>query len=146
MWVLQTTRDALKVGVEPNERVQWINHTAEAEDVLRGSARLPPDERLCDATADVLEIYGLPPMEIAFVANGGDPMDREAWAGVLRDIPAQKAEVENAGGMVDLDANRLGVLRAGLRYKRSGRRASCMQCSRLFPTATPIGTRTRCSS
>ncbi|CAN0215374.1 unnamed protein product [Pylaiella littoralis] len=125
MWVLLTTRDALKVGVKPNERVRVDQLTrAEAEDVLRGAARLPPDECLCDAAADVLEICDYAAMDIAFVGrwesvrtpNGGDPMGREAWAGVLREITAQKVKAENAGGMDDLDPNRLGVLRAGFEY------------------------------
>lgn len=124
LWVLLTTRTGPKVGVEPNERVVVDKlNAAEAEDVLRGAARLPPGQRLCDAAADVLEMCGFTAMDIAFVGRWdsvrtthGVPMSREAWARTLREIIDQKATVENAGEIDDLDVNRLAVLRAGFEF------------------------------
>ncbi|CAN0553487.1 unnamed protein product, partial [Ectocarpus sp. 12 AP-2014] len=68
MWVLLTTR--FPVMVEPGERVfvDKLGET-EAEDVLRGAARLPPGHRLCDDAVEVLEICGFTAMDIAFVGS-----------------------------------------------------------------------------
>ena len=42
---------------------------AKAEDVLRGAARLPRGERLCDDALSVLEICNHVAMDIAFVGS-----------------------------------------------------------------------------
>lgn len=67
-WVLLTTRNASMV--HPDERVVEDKLTQEAaEDVLRGAARIPPGERLCDVAMKVLEICGHVAMDIAFVGS-----------------------------------------------------------------------------
>lgn len=68
MWVLITTR--FPEMVKPKERVVMGRLTeAEAEDVLRGVAELPPDARLCDDAINVLGICGRVAMNIAFVGS-----------------------------------------------------------------------------
>eukprot|EP00752_Nemacystus_decipiens_P003237 g2995.t1 len=132
MWVLLTTRVA--EVVEPNERVVVDQLTeVEAEDVLRGAARLrrePLGERLCDDAMEVLDICGYVAMDIAFVgswssvraADSGVAKSKEAWADAVENIKNQIAAVRaqisvaNAGMMDDRDVNRLAVLRAGFKY------------------------------
>lgn len=129
MWVLLTTRDASIV--EPDERVVVDELTqAEAEDVLRGAARLSRGERLCDAAMNVLKICGHVAMDIAFVGRwssvctttDGVRMSSRAWVDAVRDITTQiedvrgQAQVGNGGGMDDLRVHRLAILRAGMEY------------------------------
>ena len=129
MWVLMTTRKASMVG--PNERVVVDKLTqTEAEDVLRGAARLPPGERLCDDVMQVLEICGHVAMDIAFVgswscvrtADNGIPKSKGVWADALRQVATQidelkaRALLENATAVDDLDVNRRAVLLAGFKF------------------------------
>ena len=129
MWVLLTTREASIV--EPNERVVVDELTqAEAEDVLRGAARLPRGEHLCDAAMDVLKLCGNVAMDIAFVGRwssvrtttDGVRMSTGAWANAVRRITIHIEEVRGqtrvaaAGGMANLHVERLAILRAGLEY------------------------------
>eukprot|EP00903_Cladosiphon_okamuranus_P016275 g15008.t1 len=130
MWVLLTTRTASMV--QPHETVVMDTLTeAEAEDVLRGAAELPPGERLCESAKDILKICGRVAMDIAFVgswspvrAADGIPKSSKAWAGTLEKIEAQIDEVRgqalvantSAWEIDGLDVNRLAVLRAGFKY------------------------------
>ncbi|CAN0449715.1 unnamed protein product, partial [Ectocarpus sp. 12 AP-2014] len=105
--------------VGPRERVVIDTlMPAEAENVLRGAAELPPGEHLCDAAMKVLEICGRVAMDTAFVgswssvrAANGESKSSKAWAGAVREIEAQ-----GGGAAVERDANRLAVLRAGFKY------------------------------
>lgn len=124
MWVLLTTRNASIV--EPSERV-WMDELAEteAEEVLRGAARLRPDERLNDGAMEILKICGFVAMDIAFVGSWGSVRTTQSgiakssalWADAVRRINFQIHDVKaQACGMNELDINRLAVLRAGFKY------------------------------
>lgn len=129
MWVLLTTREASIV--EPSERVVVDELTqAEAEDVLRGAARLSRGEHLCDAAMGVLKLCGNVAMDIAFVGSwnsvcsttDGVRMSSGAWGDVVRDITSQIEQVKGqtqvaiAGKVDDLHVERLAIFRAGLEY------------------------------
>ncbi|CAN0399518.1 unnamed protein product [Ectocarpus sp. 12 AP-2014] len=122
MWVLLTTR--FPEMVEPNERVVMDTLTeAEAEDVLRGAAELPPGESLCDGAKEVLKICGRVAMDIAFVGSWSSvrTADNEAWASAVSEINIQidavkQVYVGNPGEVGDRESNRLAVLRAGFKY------------------------------
>ncbi|CAN0020161.1 unnamed protein product, partial [Ectocarpus fasciculatus] len=94
MWVLVTTRTALMV--QPKERVVVDKlEAAEAENVLRGAADLPPGQRLCDDAMKVLEICGLAATDIAFVGRWGSVRTTDgvhksnrAWARAVGEIEA----------------------------------------------------------
>ncbi|CAN0556337.1 unnamed protein product, partial [Ectocarpus sp. 12 AP-2014] len=68
MWILLTTRNPSMV--EPNEKVfvDRLDET-EAQNMLRGAARLPSGQSLCDAAMKVLEVCGYVAMDIAFVGS-----------------------------------------------------------------------------
>eukprot|EP00752_Nemacystus_decipiens_P010888 g9681.t1 len=131
MWVLLTTRIAEEVLQPVDERVVVDQLTSEeAEEVLRGAAKLPPGERLCDHAMKVLEICGYVAMDIAFVgswssvrtADSGVVKSNEAWADAVKHIMSQisavsaQISVANAGAVDDVGVNRLAVLRAGFKY------------------------------
>lgn len=121
MWVLLTTRNASLV--KPNERVVLDElEEEEAEDVLRGAARLPPGERLSDDAVRLLKICGHVAMDTAFVGSwssvratdNGVLKSSETWSGAVRHLTnqinavrAQGQHLGVAGGMDDLDVNRL---------------------------------------
>ncbi|CAM9536411.1 unnamed protein product, partial [Scytosiphon promiscuus] len=114
MWVLVTTRFPEMVG--SRERVVIDKLTpAEAENVLRGAAELPPGEHLCDAAMKFLEICGRVAMDTAFVGSWICQVDnkrkKDAWARAVETIEAQ-------GGGVDAERadNRRAILRAGMEY------------------------------
>eukprot|EP00903_Cladosiphon_okamuranus_P021654 g19908.t1 len=116
MWVLLTTRPESMVDVEPNERVVVDTLTkAEAEDVLRGAAELPPGECLCDVANDVLKICGRAAMDTAFVGSWichvETKQKEDAWARAV-----EKIKDQGGGVGVETEVNRLVILRAGLEY------------------------------
>ena len=115
MWVLLTTR--FPEFVEPRERVVMDTLTeAEAEDVLRGAAELPPGERLCDAAMKVLEICDRVAMDTAFVGSWISQVEtkrkKNAWARAIAEIKAQGGVIVGA----ERDVNRPAILRAGFEY------------------------------
>ncbi|CBJ33473.1 expressed unknown protein [Ectocarpus siliculosus] len=100
MWILLTARNPSMV--EPNERV-FVDRLEkmEAQNVLRGAARLPPGQSLCDVAMKVLEVCGYVAMDIAFVGSWSSvrtvdncaPKSSRAWAGVVAEITAQMDDV-----------------------------------------------------
>ena len=114
MWVLLTTR--FPEFVEPEKSVVMDTlMPAEAEDVLRRAAELPPGDRLCDAAMKVLEICGRVAMDTAFVGGWICQVEskrkEEAWTRAVENIEAQ-----DGGGAADREVNRLAILRAGFEY------------------------------
>eukprot|EP00903_Cladosiphon_okamuranus_P019673 g18082.t1 len=129
MWVLLTTRTASIIRTQTNVVVVDKLTIPEAEHVLRAAAELPRRERLCDDAIEVLELCKFVAMDIAFIGSwtcvctaNGVPKSNKAWARVVEEIEAEaehvrgQMQVRNAGGMNDLDINRLAVLRAGFMY------------------------------
>lgn len=132
LWVLLTTRNASMVRDDERVVVDELS-PAEAEDVLRGAARLSPGQHLCDDAMKVLEICGFVAMDVAFVGswgsvrtadNSGVPRSNEAWADTVGQIEAKidnvraqaQSQVGKPGGLSDLNINRLAVRRAGFKY------------------------------
>eukprot|EP00752_Nemacystus_decipiens_P006434 g5796.t1 len=119
MFVLLTTR--FPEIVEPDEVVDVDQLTpAEAEDVLRGAAELPPGQRLCDAAMEVLDdICGFVAMDIAFVGSWSTlrTADSGAWAEIVSEINDKIDDVrQGADGMDDRQVKRLAVVRTGFEY------------------------------
>ena len=134
MWVLLTTRFSEFVEDEKRVIMDTLTET-EAEDVLRGAAELPPDERLCDDANHMLKICGRVAMDVAFVGNLIRELkiiSKKAWVNTVEEIQAQ-------GGGVDVgrDVNRLAILRAGFEY--FGQQGTWVQKLYLMLTVFPDG-------
>eukprot|EP00903_Cladosiphon_okamuranus_P021305 g19576.t1 len=98
MSVLVSTRNGELVA--EHGEVVGVDELSEtdAESVLRRAAELPPDVRLPDDAADLIELCGQVAIDLAFVGRWSTVRgrrDRRAWSNAARKV---RAETKRAGG------------------------------------------------
>lgn len=121
MWVLLSTRDA-ELVVEGNGEAVAVDELskADAHSLLRRAAELPPELRLPDDAADLVELCGRIAMDLAFVGRWSivrGRQDRTAWSNAAAKVRAEMARIEddfeNDVAEKGSSKRRKAILRAG---------------------------------
>lgn len=121
MWVLLSTRDE-ELVIEGNGKAVGVDELskADAHSLLRRAAELPPELRLPDDAADLVELCGRMAMDLAFVGRWSivrGRQDRTAWSNAAAKVRAEKAKIEDEPetDIAEKDGSkwRKAILRAG---------------------------------